>query len=60
MKLESICGTIIGAVAIWYMQHLELLPVGYLWNVQCNAKDILLVGGSVVLIVYKKIFSAQK
>jgi len=64
MKIESLvgtlCGVVISVVAIWYLQHLELMPVGgYLWNGSSDAKDILLVGGSVVLIVYKKIFSAQ-
>jgi hypothetical protein len=62
MKIESIvgtlCGIIISVVAIWYAKHLGLVSVGYF--APCDAKDILLVVGSVILIVYKKIFSAQK
>ena len=62
MKIESIagtlCGIVISVVVIWYARHLELVSVGYF--APCDMKDILLLGGSVVLIVYKKIFSAQK
>lgn len=63
-KTENFAGTLSGVavsfLAIWYANHLGLLPVGYLWDAPCDAKDILLIGGSVVLIVYKRIFSAQK
>ena len=58
-KTENYVGTLSGVVAIWYMQHLGLLPVVSIWN-PYDMKGILLLGGSLVLIVYKKIFSAQK
>ena len=62
MKIESIagifCGVVISLIDICYANHLGLVSVGYF--APCDMKDILLVGGSIVLIVYKKIFSAQK
>ena len=62
MKIESIvgtlCGIVISVVAIWYANHLGLVSVGYLGSY--DAKDILLLGGSIVLTFYKMIFSAQK
>jgi len=64
MKIESLVGTLSGiavsVVAVRYIQHLGWIPIGYLWNGQYDAKDMLLIGGSVVLTFYKKIFSAQK
>ena len=58
MKVETqagtICGIVISVVAIQYVQHAGLVSVGYF--APCDSKDILLMGGSVVLILYKKIF----
>jgi len=50
----TLCGIAISVVTIWYANHLGLVAVGYF--VPCDLKDLLLIGGSVVLIVYKKIF----
>jgi hypothetical protein len=62
LKLESIVGTLCGiaisVLVIWYSKRLGLVSVGYF--APCDTKDILLMGGSLVLIVHKKIFSAQK
>jgi hypothetical protein len=63
MKIETLTGTLSGIAisiaAVRYVQHLGLLPVGYQWN-PCDSKDLLLLWGSVVLIVYKKIFFRAK
>ena len=62
MRIETITGTLCGiaisTVVIWYSEHLGLVSVGYLGS--CNAKDILMIGGSVVLIIYKKILFPRK
>jgi hypothetical protein len=62
MKIENLtgtlCGIVISVVAIWYAKHLGLVSVGYLGS--CDAKDMLLMGGSIVLITYKKIFFPRK
>ena len=62
MKIESIagtlCGIVISVVAILYAKHLGLLTVASLGS--CNAKDMLLIGGSVILILYKKILFPRK
>ena len=60
-KFEILAGTLSGViiVAILYANHLGLASAGYLWNL-CDAKDILLLGGSAALIVYKKIFFPRK
>ena len=61
-KAESLVGIlsgiIISAVIIWYAKHLGLVSVGYLGS--RDIKDILLLGGSAVLCVQKKIFPRKK